>query len=87
MSNVSAKDFDALRGLVACSVAGTQIVDVAVYDTTHGACEGQMWAVVSFDGPVRAADLVKNPFFATRSARPTSRAEEFLWKRLFTRVV
>lgn len=84
---VTDKDFDVLRGLLATEVDSKVCIDVAVYDPTHGACDGQLWAVVTFDGLVRSFALTNHPFFASRVVRPTSRVEEFLWKKMFTRVL
>ena len=88
---VTENDFPMLRALVGARVPNVpreaseaHIVDIAVYDPSGGVMAGQMWAVIALDGYVHKNCLA--PHFAKRHVHKATAAEEFLWRRLFTRV-
>jgi len=60
------------------------VVDIAVYDPSHGAMTGQLFAVVEL---TRSAPIgVLTAYFGDATVICSNAADAFVWKKLFTRI-
>ena len=60
------------------------VVEVAVYDPSHGAMSGQLFAVIEL---TRSAPMsVLSAYFGDATAMCSNATDAFIWKRLFTRI-
>ena len=60
------------------------VVEVAVYDPSHGAMSGQLFAVVEL---TRSAPIsVLSAYFGDATVMCSNATDAFVWKKLFTRI-